>query len=295
MPSMLKSMTGFGRGEGESTLGRVLVESRSVNHRYCDINIKLPKRLTPFENRIKEIIRSQISRGRIDLSLKLDTFGEERVQLQVDSNLAEQYFQALLSLKERFHLQGEITLELLTGAKDLISAKEEPGDIEPYWEEIVPVLKQSLKEMDEMKRMEGESLSRDLLRRLERITKQLEEIKGQFPSRLEAYRNRLRERFHSLLEGVEVDPYRFQQEIALLAERADITEEMVRAESHLSQFAFLFKGEEPVGRKMDFLLQEIHREVNTVSAKANDAEISQKVVEIKSELEKIREQVQNIE
>lgn len=292
---MLKSMTGFGRGEGESTIGRVLVESRSVNHRYCDINIKLPKRLTPFENRIKEIIRSQVSRGRIDLSLKLDALGDERVQLQVDSNLAEQYFQALLSLKERFQLQGEITLELLTVAKDIISAKEEAGDIEPYWQEIAPVLKRSLKEMDEMKRLEGESLGRDLLRRLERIMQQLEEIRGQFPSRLEAYRNRLRERLQSLLEGVEVDPYRFQQEIALLAERSDITEEMVRAESHLNQFASFFKGEEPVGRKMDFLLQEIHREVNTVSAKVNDAEISQKVVEIKSELEKIREQVQNIE
>lgn len=292
---MLKSMTGFGRGEGEGALGRVVIESRSVNHRYSDINIKLPKRLTPFEGRIKEIIRSQVSRGRIDVSLKLDAAGEERVQLEVDSNLAEQYVQALLSLKKKFKLKGEITLELLAGVKEIISMKEETGDIEPYWIEIVPVLSRSLKEMDEMKRIEGKSLSTDLMKRLKRITQQLTEIGGLFPSRLEAYRNRLRERVQSLLEGVEVDALRFQQEFALLAERTDITEELVRAESHLNQFASLFKGEEPVGRKMDFLLQEIHREVNTVSAKANDAEISQKVVEIKSELEKIREQVQNIE
>ena len=292
---MLKSMTGFGRGEGESTLGRVVIESRSVNHRYSDINIKLPKRLIPFEGRIKEIIRSQVSRGRIDLSLKLDTVGDEKVQLQVDSNLAEQYVQALLSLKEKFKLKGEITLELLTGAKEIISMREEIGDIEPYWHEMVPVLNRSLKEMDVMKRIEGKSLASDLMKRLERITQQLSEIRGLFPSHLEAFRNRLRERLQSLLDGIEVDPSRFQQEIALIAERTDITEEMVRAESHLNQFTSLFKGEEPVGRKMDFLLQEIHREVNTVSAKANDAEISQKVVEIKSELEKIREQVQNIE
>lgn len=292
---MLKSMTGFGRGEGESTLGRVVIESRSVNHRYSDINIKLPKRLTPFEGRIKEIIRSQVSRGRIDVSMKLDAAGEEKVQLEVDSNLAEQYVQALRSLKRKFKLKGEITLELLAGVKEIISMKEETGDIEPYWIEIVPVLNRSLKEMDEMKRIEGKSLSTDLMKRLKRITQQLTEIGGLFPSRLEAYRNRLRERVQSLLEGVEVDPLRFQQEFALLAERTDITEELVRAESHFNQFASLFKGEEPVGRKMDFLLQEIHREVNTVSAKANDAEISQKVVEIKSELEKIREQVQNIE
>ncbi len=292
---MLKSMTGYGRGEGESGMGKVLVESRSVNHRYSDINIRLPKRLAIFENRIKEIIRSQVSRGRIDVSIKLDALGGEKFQLQVDSTLAEQYFQALLSLKDKFQLRGEITLELLAGAKDLISAKEEVGDIEPYWLEIVPILKRALQEMDEMKCSEGSALAKDIQNRLERITQQLKEIKAQLPSYVEAYQNRLRERLQSLLGGIEVDPGRLQQEIALLAERTDITEEIVRAESHLGQFALLFNEKESVGRKMDFLLQEIHREVNTVSAKANDAEISQKVVEIKSELEKIREQVQNIE
>jgi uncharacterized protein (TIGR00255 family) len=292
---MLKSMTGYGRGEGESGMGKVLVESRSVNHRYSDINIRLPKRLAIFENRIKEIIRSQVSRGRIDVSIKLDALGGEKLQLQVDSTLAEQYFQALLSLKDKFQLRGEITLELLAGAKDLISAKEEVGDIEPYWLEIVPILKRALQEMDEMKCSEGSALAKDIQNRLERITQQLKEIKAQLPSYVEAYRIRLRERLQSLLGGIDVDPIRLQQEIALLAERTDITEEIVRAESHLSQFALLFNEKESVGRKMDFLLQEIHREVNTVSAKANDAEISQKVVEIKSELEKIREQVQNIE
>ncbi len=288
-------MTGYGRGEGESGLGKVLVESRSVNHRYSDINIRFPKRLAIFENRIKEIIRSQILRGRIDVSIKLDALGGEKFQLQVDSNLAEQYFQALLSLKDKFQLRGEITLELLAGAKDLISAKEEVGDIEPYWLEIVPILKRALQEMDEMKCSEGNALVKDIQTRLERITRQLKEIKAQLPSYVEAYQNRLRERLQSLLGGIEVDPGRLQQEIALLAERTDITEEIVRTESHLSQFALLFNEKESVGRKMDFLLQEIHREVNTVSAKANDAEISRKVVEIKSELEKVREQAQNIE
>jgi uncharacterized protein (TIGR00255 family) len=292
---MLKSMTGYGRGEGESSLGKVLVESRSVNHRYSDINIRLPKRLAVFESRIKEMIRSQVSRGKIDVSVKLDALGGEKVQLQVDSNLAEQYFQALLSLKDKFQLKGEITLDLLAGAKDLISVKEEPGDIEPYWQEIASILKRSLQEMGEMKSSEGDTLAKDIQKRLERITQELKEIKGQFSSHFEVYRVRFREKLQSLLGGIEVDPYRFQQEMAMLAERTDITEEIVRAESHLSQFALLMNGKESVGRKMDFLLQEIHREVNTVSAKVNDAEISQKVVEIKSELEKIREQVQNIE
>ena len=292
---MLKSMTGYGRGEGETSLGRVLVESRSVNHRYSDINIRLPKRLAPFENRIKEMIRSQVSRGRIDVSIKLNAQEGEKVQLQVDSSLAEQYFQALLTLKDKFQLKGEITLDLLAEAKDLITAKEESGDVEPYCKEIAPILKQSLQEMDEMKCFEGVALAKDIEKRLKQITQELEEIKSQSPSCVKAYQNRLRERLQSLLGGIELDPNRLQQEIAVLAERTDITEEIVRAQSHLNQFALFLKSKEPVGRKMDFLVQEIHREVNTVSAKANDAEISRKVVEIKSELEKIREQVQNIE
>ena len=292
---MLKSMTGFGRGEGETTLGKVFVESRSINHRYCDINIKLPRRLAPFENRIKEMVRSEVSRGRIDVSLKLDAAGEGKVQLNADLHLADQYYKVLQTLKEKLRLQGDITLELLAGGKDIITAKEELEDVEPYWQEIATILKQSLREMDEMKRLEGESLAKDLQQRLEQIGQQLKGIKDQAPIRLNAYWNRLRERLQSFLEGNELDSTRFQQEVAFLAERIDITEEIVRAESHLNQLATLLLGRDPVGRKMDFLLQEIHREVNTISAKANDAEISQRVVEIKGELEKIREQVQNIE
>ena len=292
---MLKSMTGFGRGEGDTTLGKMVVESRSVNHRYSDINVKLPKRLNLFENRIKEIIRSQVSRGRIDVSLRLENFGEEKIQLSVDLDMAEQYYRVLDDLKQKLRLKDEITLSLLAGAKDLIVAKEELGDIEPYWQEILPVLKRSLENMDGMKRLEGESLTRDLQQRLGNVTEQLELIKQQFPLRLRAFLKRLQDRLQSLLEGMESDPSRFQQEVAFLAERTDITEEIVRAESHLAQFKGLLEANDPVGRKMDFLLQEIHREVNTVSAKANDAEISQRVVEIKSELEKIREQVQNVE
>src|SRR4030042_4548019 len=166
-PSMLKSMTGFGRAEGDTTLGKVVVESRSVNHRYCDINIKLPKRLNVFENRIKEIIRSQISRGRIDVSFRLENLGEEKVKLSVDLDLAQQYYQVLEDLRERLQLKDEITLTLLAGAKDLSTAKEETGNIEPFWQEILPILKQSLKNMDDMKRLEGESLAKDLQQRLD--------------------------------------------------------------------------------------------------------------------------------
>lgn len=288
-------MTGFGRADGETSLGKVFVECRSVNHRFCEISARLPKRLTPFEGRVKETVRSEVSRGKVDLSVKLDQTGEGKIQLAVDFPLTEQYLQALRSMKERFRLEGDVTLELLAGVKDLIILREELEDVESCWPEILTILKQALRDMEGMKRSEGEALGKDLRQRLERIANELEGIRTGFPSSLMAYQGRLRERLRVLLADTDIDPLRFEQEIALLAERMDITEETVRAASHLAQFRSFVEGEEPVGRKMDFLLQEVNREVNTISSKVNDAEISRKVVEIKAELEKIREQVQNIE
>lgn len=292
---MLRSMTGYGKGEGETGLGRLTVEVRSVNHRFMEISLKLPRRLTLFEQRIKEVIRSRVSRGKIDLSMKLDATVEEKIRLQVDSGLADQYVRALTDLKERYHLKGEITLELLAGAKDVIVAREESEEVEPYWGEMLPILQQSLDRMEEMKRTEGEALAKDLRFRLAQIRRHLEAIEDRLPVHLDSYLARLRERVQGLLGGFEIEPVRFQQEIALLTERLDVTEEIVRAKSHLLQFETLFEGKESLGRKMEFLIQEIHREVNTISAKASDAEISHNVVEIKSELEKIREQIQNVE
>ncbi len=292
---MLRSMTGYGKGEGETGLGRLTVEVRSVNHRFMDISLKLPRRLTLFEQRIKEVIRSRVSRGKIDLSMKLDATGEEKIRLQIDPDLADQYVRALTDLKERYHLKGEITLELLAGAKDVIVAREESEEVEPYWGEMLPILQQSLDRMEEMKRTEGEALAKDLRFRLAEIRRHLEAIEDRLPIHLDSYLARLRERVQGLLGGFEIEPIRFQQEIALLTERLDVTEEIVRAKSHLHQFETLFEGKESLGRKMEFLIQEIHREVNTISAKASDAEISHNVVEIKSELEKIREQIQNVE
>ncbi len=292
---MLKSMTGFGSGEGETTLGKVGIEIRSVNHRYCDINLKLPRRLNVFEARMKEMIRAEVARGRVDVSFRLDAKGEGKVQFEVDLALAEQYFRALQILIEKFDLKGEISLEHLSNAKDVITAREPVEDVEPYWPEVVSVLKQAVQDMDRMKQNEGTILSRDIGQRLDRISELLEEVRENFPLTLKPYQERLKERLRTLLDGMELDPARLQQEIAYWVERTDITEELVRAESHLTQFRTLLEGLEPAGRKMDFLLQEIHREVNTISSKANDAETSQKAVEMKSELEKIREQAQNIE
>lgn len=292
---MIKSMTGFGRADGETGLGKVSVEVRSVNHRFCDANIKVPKSLAPLEPKIKEMIRSEVSRGRVDLFVKLDRSGEGKIQFSVDLPLAKEYLQALQALKKSLRLPGPITLELLAGARDLITATEEPEDVESWWPEILPIVKRSLRDMNKMKLSEGRTLKKDLDLRLKRIAELLQEVKERFPVHLKASQDRLQGRLRNLLEETDVDPLRFQQEVAFLAERTDITEEVVRAESHLQQFSALLGGEEPAGRKLDFLLQEINREANTISSKSNDAEISQRVVEMKGELEKVREQVQNIE
>lgn len=292
---MLKSMTGFGKAEGETSLGKLNIEIRSINHRYCDINIKLPKRLTPIEQRVREVIKSQVSRGKIDVVFKFENTANDRFQLKIDLSLAQQYYKALQLLKEKLGLKDEVNLQLLVGFRDLISLTEDISDVEPYWEEIDPILRKTIKDMDRMKRREGEFLKNDILTRLNIIKKELEIIKNQFLSSIKDYQNRLRERVRNLIGSLDIDPFRFEQEVTLLAERMDITEEIVRAESHLTNFYNLLEDGGSVGRKMDFLLQEIYREVNTISSKINNAEISNRVVGIKSELEKIREQVQNIE
>lgn len=292
---MLKSMTGFGKAEGETSLGKLNIEIRSINHRYCDINIKLPKRLTPIEQRIREVIKSQVSRGKIDVVFRFENTVNDKFQLKIDLSLAQQYYKALQLLKEKLGLKDEINLQLFVGFRDLISLTEDISDVEPYWEEIDPILRKTIEDMDRMKRREGEFLKNDILIRLNTIKKELEIIKNQFLSSIKAYQSRLRERVRNLIGSLDIEPFRFEQEVALLAERMDITEEIVRAESHLSNFYNLLEDGGSVGRKMDFLLQEIYREVNTISSKINNAEISNRVVEIKSELEKIREQVQNIE
>lgn len=294
---MAKSMTGFGRAEGETRLGKVTVELRSVNHRYCEISLRVPKRLAPLEGRLKEAVRAGVSRGKVDVSIKFDSAGEAGVELGIDFHLAAQYYEALRSLKERFGLEGEVTLALLAGAKDVIVAKEREEDVESLWPDVLKALRAALDDMDRMRRREGEALEKDLRERVKRISGRLEETKGKFPLSLRAYQRRFQERLEGLLEGLpgNVDPLRVQQEVAFLAERMDVTEEVIRAESHLAQFENLLGSEEAVGRKLDFLIQEIHREVNTLSSKISDAEISQSMVEVKAELEKIREQVQNLE
>jgi uncharacterized protein (TIGR00255 family) len=292
---MVRSMTGYGMGRKVTSLGEVIAEARSINHRYLDISLRLPKKLLPFENRVKEMVKTHFSRGRFDISVELDTGGKDQFRLEPNIEAAQMYVHALETLKSELNLKGEVTLDLVSRAKDVLTVKEEEEDIDSLWEEVSGVLLSCLEALKSMRKSEGKNLALDLKERLERIAHLSGGVKRRSPSVLEGYRKRLSKRVSEMTGGLEVDAWRLHQEVAYLAERSDITEEVVRVESHLRQFGQLLGLDEAVGRKMDFLLQEINREVNTISAKGNDAVISQKVVEIKAELERIREQVQNIE
>jgi uncharacterized protein (TIGR00255 family) len=292
---MIRSMTGYGIAQKVISLGRVTAEARSNNHRYLDINLRLPKKLSPLETRIKEMVQAHFSRGRFDISIEMDSGGKDQFKLEPNIEVAQMYVHALESLKSKLNIVGEVTLDLVLRAKDVITAKEVDGDVAPFWEEISGVLLSCLDALKAMRESEGKNLVLDLEGRLKRIARHIEEVKDRSPSVLEAYRKRLSDRLAEIGKGMEIDSSRLHQEVAYFADRCDITEEVVRIDSHLRQFGQMLESDEPVGRKMDFLLQEIHREVNTISAKANDVLISQKVVEIKAELEKMREQIQNIE
>jgi uncharacterized protein (TIGR00255 family) len=284
-------MTGYGRGEE----GSFVAEIRSFNHRYLDISIRLPKSLSILELRIKKVLQDKFSRGRLEVSITRNGKTEAK-SLVLDRELVNQYYKLLESLKTDFNLKGEVDLTLMASMKEFISLKEVEEDIEEAWKDIEDALGDSIKELLIMRREEGEFLRGDLLGRIGTVEQHLEMIDKKCPQIVEGYRERLLGNVKYLLaEGVEIDERRIHFEVALFAERCDITEEIVRIRSHIGQLRKMLDEEGAIGKKLDFLIQEIGREINTVSSKAGDAEISLNVIEIKAELERIREQIQNIE
>lgn len=293
--AVVESMTGYGSAKGSCALGPVVVEVRSVNHRFCDITLKLSRRLSLFEGRIKDLIKSRFSRGRIDMSVRLDSLERNRCRIEPDLEIARQYRDALRTLKRELNLRGEISLDMIAGGKDVLVPVEAEEDMEGYWGEIKHVLEDALDALKEMRMEEGRELASDLRGRVRTLRDLLESIKVRAPEVVADYRRRLSRRLQSLVNGMDLDPVRLDQEVAFLAERSDISEETVRMTGHLTRLEQMIDAEGPIGRKLEFLLQEVHREANTVSSKANDETISHMVVDIKGELEKMREQIQNIE
>ncbi|HHW07938.1 MAG TPA: YicC family protein [Clostridia bacterium] len=292
---MPKSMTGYGRGQSQGCGKRVTAEMKSVNHRYLEIQVKLPKQYYALEERIRNLVKQHVSRGRVDVFLNVEETEESPRFVKVDKELAIAYYNSLKELGEFLKIPLNITLFELCQLPDIIEIQEAELDMEAFWPVLQEALLAAAEGLVAMRQVEGDALARDLLRRQQSILALVDRIDSRSQVMPALYQKRLQERLQDLLAGVPVDEQRLAMEVAILAERSAIDEELVRMRSHLTQLVSNLKAAEPVGRKLDFLVQELHREINTIGSKANDLEISQLVVEVKSELEKIREQVQNLE
>lgn len=293
---MIKSMTAFGSGAFQKGDTRYVAEVRSVNHRYRDIVLRLPRNHQLLEEGLRAVISSRTSRGRIEASFQIEMSSEAPpYELELNLPLAKSYLRIFKQLADYSGLGHEMRLESLFQMKDMILIKSEAGDAEEAREGFNEALNRALDALEEMRIKEGEAILKDFAKRLDRLESYVNAVHMRAPELPEAYRKRLTEKVGSVLNGVEVDPARLAQEVAFLAERSDITEEIVRARSHLKQFRAYLLSDEAVGRRLDFLVQEINREVNTLGTKASDTAISQIAVEMKAELEKLREQIQNVE
>ncbi len=290
-------MTAYGRGQapaGEG--GSWVVELRTVNSRFLDLHLRMPPGLAGLEDRIKKYLEGRLARGRVNLFIKPCGAAEPAPRLVLNRPLVREYRRVLEELRQELGISDPPGLETFLSQRDLVLAEEADPDLDRLWSELEPALEQCLEGVEAMRAREGESLARDLARRLDRLEELFDQVTARTPEILENYRQRLNQRIAQLLENPDqVDPQRIAQEVAILADKADITEEAVRARSHLAQFRRMLASPGPVGRKLDFLLQELNREANTMASKSPDADAAQQVVEIKAELERIREQVQNLE
>ncbi len=293
---MVSSMTGYGRGESNDELRNFLIEIKSVNHRYNDIIIRMPKKLSSFEEKIRKFIKDSVKRGRIEVYITLDESKNEDIVIKPNLNIVQQYYNSLKEIKENFNLKDEISISQLTRFPDIfrIENREEEEDV--IWQSLSLALRQALSSLIEMRKAEGLKLAEDIKSRSLKIYEIVKEIELWTPIIVKEYRAKLLERVRELTEDtIDIDEDRIALEVSIYADKSNITEEIVRLFSHLDQLNTITSESGAVGRKLDFLIQEMNREINTIGSKSSDINISSMVIEIKSELEKIREQVQNIE
>ena len=293
---MIKSMTAYGRGEyhlGDTTF---VAEIRSLNNRHLDIILRIPRSYQVLEKELKDTISSKIRRGRVEVSVQIENNGEESpYSLELNVHLVDSYIKITHQLAEQFGLDKEIQVDTLLQMKDVLFFRPEAVDMDKLRPGFHHVVAQALDSLDMMRVKEGEAIEADFAKRLNLLEAYINEVDRRTPIVAEEYRKRLKDRIDHIIEDVALDESRLAQEVALFAERSDITEEIVRTRSHLKQFREYLSMDDVLGRRLDFLIQEINREVNTLSSKASDTLISKVVVEMKAELEKLREQVQNIE
>ena len=292
----MQSMTGYGRTAVSDDRLALTIEAKSVNHRHLDIAWHYPRIYTPLEARMKQLVGSHFARGRIDIRITQGENGHAARTVTPDIALAQQYYEALRELQYRLGAPGSVDMGLLMGLRDVLKVSESvPADVEDDWPLIADGLSEALGALKAMRLREGAFLREDLDARMRTVAQQVADIRERLPEVVKDYQQRLEQRVKEWFRGVDLDAARLAQEAIVFAERGDITEELIRLEAHLQATQELLASDDAVGRKTDFMVQEMRREIETIGAKANDLKISHCVVEIKSELERCREQIQNIE
>ena len=294
---MIKSMTGFGRSEYNDGKRNIIVEIKTVNHRYADISVRMPRRYSFVEDKVKNTVKEKIKRGKIDVSIMVENLTENDVNIKLNTMIAQQYYDNLQELQRQFDVTGEITLQYLAGMPDVLKAIPDVDDEEEMTKCILQPVREAAANLESMRMVEGEKLAQDLIMRGDIIKGLVDQIEERADLVPKAYTEKLRERIQELIgNSVTVPEDRILVEAAIFADKCNITEELTRLNSHMDQMkSIIEKSSQPDGKKLDFLVQEMNREANTIGSKANDITVTNLMLQVKAEIEKIREQVQNIE
>lgn len=292
---MIKSMTGFGRAQETVDGMTVTVELKSVNHRYFEFTAKVPRTYGFLEEKLKSFLNARVSRGKMECYVTIENLEESDMEVLVNPSLAKGYVDALRTLSETFGLKEDYSAISIAKFPDVLTLRKAPADEEKIWNAVQTVTEQALERFVAMRETEGEKLRADVLSKADTILEHVAFVESRSPQTVREYNEKLRQRMEELLENTQVDEQRLLTEAAIFADKVAVDEETVRLRSHISQLREFMDADEPIGRKLDFLVQEINREANTIGSKAQDVEIAKRVIAIKAEVEKIREQVQNIE
>lgn len=292
---MLKSMTGYGRCELLNDGKKILAEVKSVNHRYSDYSIKVPRYYGFLEDKVRKKASEYISRGKVDIYIAIESYTDDGTEISLKEDYAKNYIDTLCTLRDKFGLKDDISVMSVARNQDIFNIERKQTDEELIWSITEPVLENALRDFSDMREREGGRIELDLKQRIEYMKALAKKIDERSPKTVEEYREKLYNKLKEILEDRDIDEVRILTEAAIFADKVAVNEEMVRLASHFQEFYNIISANEPAGRKLDFLVQEINREVNTTGSKANDIEIAKTVVELKGEIEKVREQIQNIE
>ena len=293
---MIRSMTGFGHGEVSNDKNqKVTVEMKSVNHRYCDISLKLPKKLAMFEANIRNIMKEYASRGEIDIYVSYEDLSETAVSLHYNQAMAAEYMQVFKKMQEDFGIETKITAEALAKYPEVVTLEEVQQDEEVWWELLEATLRQAAEKFVETRTIEGANLKKDLLGKLDQMAADVAFIERRSPQIIAEYRAKLEEKVKEFLEDSAIEENRIAAEVTLYADKIAVDEEIVRLQSHISSMTDVLESDESIGRKLDFMAQEMNREANTILSKSSDVDLADHAIELKTNVEKVREQIQNIE